>query len=163
MKILNGTNSILSIFLVFLSLLFNSCSSLANLDKKNTNLVSGKFILATEEVYLNGFLEILKIDDVFFLKIKTINSINEYKIKFSDKKLVLSEKESEFLSSNIDSNLMDINFFIIFSWIFEPCNEKVCQKLNIENLSIKRTFKNDSVLIEIKNIQDLFTIKLILR
>ena len=58
---------------------------------------------------------------------------------------------------------MDINFFIIFSWIFEHCNEKVCQKLNIENLSIKRTFKNDSVLIEIKNIQDLFTIKLILR
>ena len=163
MKILNGTNSILSIFLVFLSLIFNSCSSLTNLEKKNSNLVSGKFILATEEVYLNGFLEILKIDDVFFLKIKTINSINEYKIKFSDKKLVLSEKESEFLSSNIDSNLMDINFFIIFSWIFEPCNEKVCQKLNIENLSIKRTLKNDSILIEIKNIQDLFTIKLILR
>lgn len=163
MKILNGTNSILSIFLVFLSLLFNSCSSLANLDKKNTNLVSGKFILATEEEYLNGFLEILKIDDVFLLKIETINSKNVYNIKFSDKKLVLSEKESEFLSSNIDSKLMDINFFIIFSWIFEPCNEKVCQKLNIENLSIKRTLKNDSILIEIKNIQDLFTIKLILR
>ena len=163
MKILNGTNSILSVFLVFLSLIFNSCSSLTNLDKKNTNLVSGKFILATEEVYLNGFLEILKIEDVFLLKIGTINSKNEYKIKFSEKKLVLSEKESEFLSNKIDFNLMDINFFKIFSWIFEPCNEKVCQKLNIENLSIKRTLKNDSTLIEIKNIQNLLTIKLILR
>ena len=111
MKILNGTNSILSIFLVFLSLIFNSCSSLTNIDKKNTNLVSGKFMLAMEEVYLNGFLEILKIDDVFLLKIETINSKNEYKIKFSDKKLVLSEKESEFLSNKIDFNLMDINFY----------------------------------------------------
>ena len=110
MKILNGTNSILSVFLVFLSLIFNSCSSLTNLDKKNTNLVSGKFMLAMEEVYLNGFLEILKIDDVFLLKIETINSKNEYKIKFSEKKLVLSEKESEFLSNKIDFNLMDINF-----------------------------------------------------
>ena len=95
MKILNGTNSILSVFLVFLSLIFNSCSSLTNLDKKNTNLVSGKFILATEEVYLNGFLEILKIDDVFLLKIETINSKNEYKIKFSDK--VLSRFKKEFI------------------------------------------------------------------
>ena len=111
MKILNGTNSILSIFLVFLSLIFNSCSSLTNLDKKNTNLVSGKFILATEEVYLNGFLEILKIDDMFLLKIETINSKNEYKIKFSDKKLVLSEKESEFLSlksGSVEKTIFDL-------------------------------------------------------
>ena len=100
---------------------------------------------------------------MFLLKIGTINSENEYKIKFSDKKLVLSEKESKFLSNKIDFNLMDINFFKIFSWIFEPCNEKVCQKLNIENLSIKRTLKNDSTLIEIKNIQNLLTIKLILK
>ena len=163
MKIPNGTNSILSLFLVFLFFTFNSCSSMLFIDKKGTNLFSGKFTFASEESYLNGFLEILREGDMFVIKIKTIDSSNEYKIKFSDTKSVLSKEETRFLSDNAVSYLIDINFYKIFFWIFEPCDEIVCQKLNIGNLSAKRTLKNNLTLIEIMNIQNLFTIKFILR
>tara|TARA_B100000886_G_scaffold39195_1_gene24254 strand:+ start:140 stop:472 length:333 start_codon:yes stop_codon:yes gene_type:complete len=108
-------------------------------------------------------LEILREDDMFFIKISTIDSVNEYKIKFSDTKSVLSKEETRFLSDNAVSYLIDINFYKIFFWIFEPCDEIVCQKLNIGNLSAKRTLKNNLTLIEIVNIQNLFTIKFILR
>ena len=163
MKISNGTNSILSLFLIFLFFIFNSCSSMLNVDKKDTNHVSGKFTFASEESYLNGFLEILREGDMFFIKIKTIDSSNEYKIKFSDAKSVLSKEETRFLSDNVVPYLIDINFYKIFFWIFEPCNEIVCQKLNMENLSAKRTLKNNLTLIEIKDIQNLYTMKFILR
>ena len=163
MKISNGTNSILSLFLIFLFFIFNSCSSMLNIDKKDTNHVSGKFTFASEESYLNGFLEILREGDMFFIKIKTIDSSNEYKIKFSDAKSVLSKEETRFLSDNVVPYLIDINFYKIFFWIFEPCNEIVCQKLNMENLSAKRTLKNNLTLIEIKDIQNLYTMKFILR
>tara|TARA_B100000941_G_scaffold101950_1_gene71366 strand:+ start:68 stop:478 length:411 start_codon:yes stop_codon:yes gene_type:complete len=133
------------------------------IDKKGTNLFSGKFTFASEESYLNGFLEILREGDMFVIKIKTIDSSNEYKIKFSDTKSVLSKEETRFLSDNAVSYLIDINFYKIFFWIFEPCDEIVCQKLNIGNLSAKRTLKNNLTLIEIVNIQNLFTIKFILR
>ena len=161
MKIPNGTNSILSLFLIFLFFIFNSCSSMLSVDKKDTNHVSGKFTFASEESYLNGFLEILREGDMFFIKIKTIDSSNEYKIKFSDTKSVLSKDETRFLSDNAVSYLIDINFYKIFFWIFEPCNEIVCQRLNIGNLSIKRSPKTNSTLIEITNNKNLFTIKLI--
>ena len=163
MKISNGTNCILYLFLIFLFFIFNSCSSMINIDKKDTNLISGKFTFASEESYLNGFLEILREDDMFFIKISTIDSVNEYKIKFSDAKSVLSKEEIRFLSDNVVSYLIDINFYKIFSWIFEPCNEIVCQKLNIEKLSVKRTLKNNLTLIEIKDIKNLYIIKFILR
>ena len=163
MKIPNGTNSILSLFLIFLFFTFNSCSSMLNVDKKDTNHVSGKFTFASEESYLNGFLEILREGEMFFIKIRTIDSRNEYKIEFSNAKSVLSKKETGFLSENIVSYLIDINFYKIFTWIFEPCNEIVCQKLNIKNLSAKRTLKNNLTLIEIENIQNLYTMKFILR
>ena len=163
MKISNGTNSIQYLFLIFLFFMFNSCSSMFSIDKKDTNFVNGKFTFASEESYLNGFLEILREGDMFFIKIKTIDSSNEYKIKFSDAKSVLSKEETRFLSDNVVPYLIDINFYKIFFWIFEPCNEIVCQKLNMENLSAKRTLKNNLTLIEIKDIQNLYTMKFILR
>jgi len=163
MKISNGTNSIVSIFFIFLLFILNSCSSKMNFDEKYTVLADGKFLFASSEVYLNGFVKILKQDNVFSLKIKTINSKKEYEVKFSKEKAFLSKKESKLFLNYSDSNLIDINFYKIFFWIFEPCNEIVCQRLNIGNLSIKRSPKTNSTLIEITNNKNLFTIKLIFR
>ena len=163
MKISKGTNNIVFKFFIFLFFILNSCSSTMNFDEKNTVLADGKFLFASNDVYLNGFFKILKQDNVFFLNIKTINSKKEYKVKFSKEKSFLSKKESRLLLNYSGSNLININFHKIFSWIFEPCSEKVCQRLNIGNLYIKRSPETNSTLIEIMNNKNLFTIKLILR
>lgn len=149
-------------FLILILLFLNSCSLNTNFETKNKITKKGKFSFLVEEKVYTGLLKIEKLENKFFLQMISLNSNEELKIEFSDKKTFLEKKELKLFEATRSLALKKFNFFKYLNWIFEPCNEKKCLKLTEDNYSFDKIIKGTSMLVETSNDQQSFSLKLFL-
>ena len=160
MKILKEMKKLNFGFLLILSMFFCNCVSNFDSEIGDRFTKEGKFSLSINNKVFSGFLKIEKIRNDFYLKIRSFDNLNRFKINFSEEKIYLGKKEVLLFTINNNSNLKKLNFFKLLNWAFELCDNAECLKVKEENLFFVKTRKDKSTLIEAGDLEETFSLKI---